>query len=134
VTPGVTTIRVDPNSRGLAGASETLGRFMRLLDQVNAEREFTARPECGAWCGWPSPTSARQENARLAIEPTSHDDDNGETLHAWNSADELGSCEIQVLDAFAVTPHRTTAGLKSPSDETRMAVSTGLRMLRSACR
>jgi F420-dependent oxidoreductase-like protein len=34
---GVTTIRVDPDGRGLAERLETLGRFMRLLDEVNAE-------------------------------------------------------------------------------------------------
>jgi F420-dependent oxidoreductase-like protein len=34
---GVTTIRVDPEGRGLAERLETLGRFMRLLDQVNTE-------------------------------------------------------------------------------------------------
>jgi alkanesulfonate monooxygenase SsuD/methylene tetrahydromethanopterin reductase-like flavin-dependent oxidoreductase (luciferase family) len=34
---GVTTIRVEPEGRGLAERLETLGRFMRLLDQVNAE-------------------------------------------------------------------------------------------------
>jgi alkanesulfonate monooxygenase SsuD/methylene tetrahydromethanopterin reductase-like flavin-dependent oxidoreductase (luciferase family) len=34
---GVTTIRVDPEGRGMAERLDTLGRFMRLLDQVNAE-------------------------------------------------------------------------------------------------
>ena len=34
---GVTTIRVDPEGEGLRGRLETLGRFMRLLDGVNAE-------------------------------------------------------------------------------------------------
>jgi alkanesulfonate monooxygenase SsuD/methylene tetrahydromethanopterin reductase-like flavin-dependent oxidoreductase (luciferase family) len=34
---GVTTIRVEPEGRGLEGRLETLGRFMRLLDQMNSE-------------------------------------------------------------------------------------------------
>ncbi len=34
---GVTTIRVDPEGRDLDGRVETLGRFMRLLDEVNLE-------------------------------------------------------------------------------------------------
>ena len=34
---GVTTIRVDPEGDGLAGRLETLGRFMHVLDQVNAK-------------------------------------------------------------------------------------------------
>ena len=35
---GVTTIRVEPEGRGMAGRLETLGRFMRLLDGVSAEK------------------------------------------------------------------------------------------------
>jgi F420-dependent oxidoreductase-like protein len=34
---GVTTIRIDPEGRGMAAKVETLGRFMQLLEQVNAE-------------------------------------------------------------------------------------------------
>lgn len=34
---GVTTIRVDPDGRGMEERLDTLGRFMRLLDQVNGE-------------------------------------------------------------------------------------------------
>jgi F420-dependent oxidoreductase-like protein len=34
---GVTTIRVEPDGRGMAERLETLGRFMRLLGEVNAE-------------------------------------------------------------------------------------------------
>ncbi len=34
---GVTTIRVDPDGRGMEERLETLGRFMRLLDEVNGE-------------------------------------------------------------------------------------------------
>jgi len=34
---GVTTIRIDPEGEGMAGRLETLGRYMRLLEQVNAE-------------------------------------------------------------------------------------------------
>jgi F420-dependent oxidoreductase-like protein len=34
---GLNTIRVDPEGNGLAGRLETLGRFMRLLDEVNRE-------------------------------------------------------------------------------------------------
>ncbi|MEX0682753.1 MAG: LLM class flavin-dependent oxidoreductase [Dehalococcoidia bacterium] len=34
---GVTTVRVDPEGKGIAARLETLGRCMRLLDQVNAE-------------------------------------------------------------------------------------------------
>jgi hypothetical protein len=34
---GVTTVRVDPDGRGMDARLETLGRFMRLLDAVNAE-------------------------------------------------------------------------------------------------
>jgi F420-dependent oxidoreductase-like protein len=34
---GVTTIRIDPEGRGLAAKLETLGRFMRLLAEVDAE-------------------------------------------------------------------------------------------------
>jgi hypothetical protein len=34
---GVTTIRVDPDGRGMEERVETLGRFMRLLDEVNRE-------------------------------------------------------------------------------------------------
>ena len=34
---GITTIRVDPEGHGLRERLDTLGRFMRLLDQVNAE-------------------------------------------------------------------------------------------------
>ena len=40
---GVTTIRVDPDGRGLGEKLETLGRFMGLLDAVNAEKTETAR-------------------------------------------------------------------------------------------
>jgi len=34
---GVTTIRVDPEGEGMAGKLETLGRFLRLVDEVNGE-------------------------------------------------------------------------------------------------
>jgi F420-dependent oxidoreductase-like protein len=34
---GITTIRVDPEGRGLRERLDTLGRFMRLLGEVNAE-------------------------------------------------------------------------------------------------
>ena len=34
---GVTTIRVDPEGKGMAAKIETLGRFMRLLESVNGE-------------------------------------------------------------------------------------------------
>jgi len=34
---GITTIRIDPEGTDMAGKLETLGRFMRLLDEVNAE-------------------------------------------------------------------------------------------------
>jgi alkanesulfonate monooxygenase SsuD/methylene tetrahydromethanopterin reductase-like flavin-dependent oxidoreductase (luciferase family) len=34
---GITTIRVAPEGEGMGGKLETLGRFMRLLDEVNAE-------------------------------------------------------------------------------------------------
>ncbi len=33
---GVTTVRVDPQGQGMGGRLETLGRFMRLLGEVNA--------------------------------------------------------------------------------------------------
>ncbi len=36
---GITTIRVEPEGRGLNERLETLGRFMRLLESVNAEAE-----------------------------------------------------------------------------------------------
>jgi len=34
---GVTTIRVEPEGDGMAERLETLGRFMRLLGEVNGE-------------------------------------------------------------------------------------------------
>jgi alkanesulfonate monooxygenase SsuD/methylene tetrahydromethanopterin reductase-like flavin-dependent oxidoreductase (luciferase family) len=34
---GVTTIRVDPEGKGMAARLDTLGEFMRLVDQVNGE-------------------------------------------------------------------------------------------------
>jgi hypothetical protein len=34
---GITTIRIDPEGEGMDGRLETLGRFMRLLDEVNTE-------------------------------------------------------------------------------------------------
>ncbi len=34
---GISTIRIDPEGAGIDGKLETLGRFMRLLDDVNAE-------------------------------------------------------------------------------------------------
>jgi hypothetical protein len=40
---GVTTIRVDPEGKGMGEKLETLSRFMGLLDAVNAEKKETAR-------------------------------------------------------------------------------------------
>lgn len=34
---GINTIRIDPQGRDMAESIETMGRFMRLLDEVNAE-------------------------------------------------------------------------------------------------
>jgi F420-dependent oxidoreductase-like protein len=39
---GVTTIRADPQGQSMAERIETLGRFMRLVEAVNAERQSAA--------------------------------------------------------------------------------------------
>jgi F420-dependent oxidoreductase-like protein len=38
---GITTIRVDPQGEGMSGRLETLGRFLKLVDEVNAEVAVT---------------------------------------------------------------------------------------------